>query len=66
MFYLHVFCYPQELSSLGLPPIFYDANRNQELDLILTLNNMYDLLQLHHFGVGNVDEHELAQLKVSC
>lgn len=65
MFYLSVLCCPQELSSLGLPSIFYDSNRNQELDIILTLNNMYDLLQLHHFAVGSVDEHEVAQLKVS-
>ncbi|KAK3561801.1 hypothetical protein QTP86_014381 [Hemibagrus guttatus] len=53
----------KELSSLGLPAIFYDSNRNQELDIILTLNNMYDLLQLHHFAVENVDEHEMARLK---
>ncbi|KAB5559414.1 hypothetical protein PHYPO_G00028750 [Pangasianodon hypophthalmus] len=50
----------KELSSLGLPSIFYDSNRNQELDIISTLNNMYDLLQFHHVAV---DEHEVAQLK---
>lgn len=50
---------------MGLPSIFYDSNRNQEIDIILTLNNMYDLLQLHHFAVGSVDESEVAQLKVS-
>ncbi|XP_060796595.1 afadin- and alpha-actinin-binding protein-like [Neoarius graeffei] len=53
----------KELSSLGLPSIFYDSNRNQELDIILILNNMYELLQLHHFVVGSEDEHEVAQLK---
>ncbi|XP_047658539.1 afadin- and alpha-actinin-binding protein-like isoform X2 [Tachysurus fulvidraco] len=53
----------KELLSLGLPSIFYDSNRNQELDIVLTLNNLYDLLQLNHFAVGNVDEHEAARLK---
>ncbi|XP_017332908.1 afadin- and alpha-actinin-binding protein [Ictalurus punctatus] len=53
----------KELSSLGLPSIFYDSNRNQELDIILILNNMYELLQLHHFAVGSIDEHEVVQLK---
>lgn len=48
-----------------MPSIFYDSNRTQELDIILTLNNMYELLQLHRFAVGSVDEHDVAQLKVS-
>ncbi|KAF7703647.1 afadin- and alpha-actinin-binding protein-like isoform X1 [Silurus meridionalis] len=53
----------KELSSLGLPSIFYDSNCNQDLDIILTLNNMYDLLQLHRFAVGRAGEQEMARLK---
>lgn len=58
------FFHPQALSSLGLPSTQIDSNRNQELDLILILNNMYDLLQLHQFAMGGVEEQEVVQLKV--
>lgn len=30
----------------------------------MTLNNMYDLLQLHHLDAEGDDEHAVAQLKV--
>ncbi|XP_062868729.1 afadin- and alpha-actinin-binding protein-like [Trichomycterus rosablanca] len=55
----------EELSSLGLPSIFYDLNGIQELDVILALNIMYDLLQLHRCAVGTVNELEMEQMKIS-
>ncbi|XP_072516162.1 afadin- and alpha-actinin-binding protein-like [Salminus brasiliensis] len=55
----------QELSSLGLPSIFYNMNGIRELDVIAALNGMYDLLQLHRRAVGMVEELEVEQLKVS-
>ncbi|XP_017557749.1 afadin- and alpha-actinin-binding protein isoform X1 [Pygocentrus nattereri] len=55
----------QELSSLGLPSIFYDLNGIRQLDVMSTLNRMYDLLQLHRRAMGVVEELEVEQLKVS-
>lgn len=55
----------QELSSLGLPSIFYDLNGIRELDVMSALNGMYDLLQLQRRTMGMVEELEVEQLKVS-
>ncbi|XP_066503611.1 afadin- and alpha-actinin-binding protein-like isoform X2 [Hoplias malabaricus] len=55
----------QELSSLGLPSVFYDLNGIRELDVLSTLNSMYSLLQLHQRAVGAVEDLEVEQLKVS-
>lgn len=55
----------QDLSSLGLPSVFYDLNGIQQLDVIVTLNTMYDLLQLHHCAVGTVNDLEIEHMKIS-
>ncbi|XP_051550337.1 afadin- and alpha-actinin-binding protein-like isoform X1 [Myxocyprinus asiaticus] len=55
----------QELSSLGFPSIFCNSDGTHDLDAVVTLNNIYDLLQLHRRAIGMMEELEVEQLKSS-
>ncbi|XP_050933299.1 afadin- and alpha-actinin-binding protein isoform X3 [Lates calcarifer] len=55
----------QEMSSLGLPPVWTESASNSELNVVVVLNCMYDLIQLHRRGVRTLENMEVEQLKSS-
>ncbi|KAL3047368.1 hypothetical protein OYC64_021560 [Pagothenia borchgrevinki] len=55
----------QEVSSLGLPPLWTEASGSSEMKVVSVLNCMYDLIQLHHRGLRTLGNMEVEQLKTS-
>ncbi|XP_063747831.1 afadin- and alpha-actinin-binding protein-like isoform X3 [Eleginops maclovinus] len=55
----------QEVSSLGLQPVWTEASGSSEMNIIAVLNCMYDLIQLHHRGLRTLENMEVEQLKTS-
>nr|XP_046247310.1 afadin- and alpha-actinin-binding protein-like isoform X2 [Scatophagus argus]XP_046247311.1 afadin- and alpha-actinin-binding protein-like isoform X2 [Scatophagus argus]XP_046247312.1 afadin- and alpha-actinin-binding protein-like isoform X2 [Scatophagus argus] len=55
----------QEVSSLGLPPVWTESGGTSELDVVAVLNCMYDLIQLHRRGLRTLENMEVEQLKSS-
>ncbi|KAI9519340.1 hypothetical protein NQZ68_029507 [Dissostichus eleginoides] len=55
----------QEVSSLGLPPLWMEASGSSEMKVVPVLNCMYDLIQLHHRGLRTLENMEMEQLKTS-
>ncbi|XP_034002062.1 afadin- and alpha-actinin-binding protein-like isoform X3 [Trematomus bernacchii] len=55
----------QEVSSLGLPPLWTEASGSSEMKVVPVLNCMYDLIQLHHRGLRTLGNMEVEQLKTS-
>ncbi|XP_070765337.1 afadin- and alpha-actinin-binding protein-like [Enoplosus armatus] len=55
----------QEVSSLGLPPVWTELDGSSEMNVVAVLNCMYDLIQLHHRGLRTLENMEVEQLKSS-
>lgn len=55
----------QEVSSLGLPPVWTDSGSSSEINVVSLLNCMYDLIQLHHKSLRSLENLEVEQLKSS-
>ncbi|XP_071344035.1 afadin- and alpha-actinin-binding protein-like isoform X2 [Trachinotus anak] len=55
----------QEVSSLGLPPVWMESAGSSDLNVVAVLNCMYDLIQLHRRSVRNLENMEVEQLKSS-
>lgn len=55
----------QEVSCLGLPPVWPESADSSDLNVVAVLNCMYDLIQLHRRGVRNLEHMEVEQLKSS-
>ncbi|XP_059197316.1 afadin- and alpha-actinin-binding protein-like isoform X2 [Centropristis striata] len=55
----------QEVSSLGLPPVWTEASGSSEMNVVAVLNCMYDLIQLHRRGLRTLENMEVEQLKSS-
>ncbi|XP_039984760.1 afadin- and alpha-actinin-binding protein-like [Xiphias gladius] len=55
----------QEVSSLGLPPVWTESAGIPQLNVVAVLNCMYDLIQLHRRGVQTLENMEVEQLKSS-
>ncbi|KAM9797416.1 afadin- and alpha-actinin-binding protein-like isoform X2 [Syngnathus typhle] len=55
----------QELLSLGLPPVWTQSGGSSDMNIVLVLNCMYDLLQLHRRDLQTVENMEMEQLKSS-
>ncbi|KAM4629488.1 afadin- and alpha-actinin-binding protein-like isoform 2-T2 [Polymixia lowei] len=55
----------QEVSSLGLPPVWTEPGRSSELNVVAVLNSMYDLIQLHCRGLRTLEDMEAEQLRSS-
>ncbi|XP_026160964.1 afadin- and alpha-actinin-binding protein-like isoform X1 [Mastacembelus armatus] len=53
----------QEMSSLGLPPVWTESSGSSELNVVAVLNCMYDLIQLHRRGIQTLENMEVEQLK---
>ncbi|XP_034530834.1 afadin- and alpha-actinin-binding protein-like isoform X3 [Notolabrus celidotus] len=55
----------QEVSSLGLPPVWAESTGSTEMNVVTVLNCMYDLIQLHRRGLRTLENMEVEQLKSS-
>ncbi|XP_074491334.1 afadin- and alpha-actinin-binding protein-like isoform X1 [Sebastes fasciatus] len=55
----------QEVSSLGLPPVWKESSGSPEMNVVAVLNCMYDLIQLHRRGLRTLESMEVEQLKSS-
>ncbi|XP_030584127.1 afadin- and alpha-actinin-binding protein-like isoform X1 [Archocentrus centrarchus] len=55
----------QEMSSLGLPPVWTELGESTGLNIVAVLNCMYDLIQLHHRSLRTLENMEVEQLKSS-
>ncbi|XP_029285778.1 afadin- and alpha-actinin-binding protein-like [Cottoperca gobio] len=55
----------QEVSSLGLPPVWTELSGSSEMNVVAVLNCMYDLIQLHHRGLRTLENMEVEHLKSS-
>ncbi|XP_070688783.1 afadin- and alpha-actinin-binding protein-like [Pempheris klunzingeri] len=55
----------QEVSSLGLPPVWTESGGSSEMNVVAVLNCMYDLIQLHRRGLRTLENMEVEQLKSS-
>uniref|UniRef100_UPI0037E819D7 afadin- and alpha-actinin-binding protein-like n=1 Tax=Semicossyphus pulcher TaxID=241346 RepID=UPI0037E819D7 len=55
----------QEVSSLGLPPVWTESAGGSEMNVVAVLNCMYDLIQLHRRGLRTLENMEVEQLKSS-
>ncbi|XP_041646616.1 afadin- and alpha-actinin-binding protein-like isoform X3 [Cheilinus undulatus] len=55
----------QEVSSLGLPPVWTESDSSSEMNVVAVLNCMYDLIQLHRRGLRTLENMEIEQLKSS-
>ncbi|XP_072294298.1 afadin- and alpha-actinin-binding protein-like isoform X2 [Eucyclogobius newberryi] len=53
----------QELTSLGLSPVWADSIRHSELNVVAVLNCVYDLIQLHRRDLRALENMEVEQLK---
>ncbi|KAM9848420.1 afadin- and alpha-actinin-binding protein-like [Aulostomus maculatus] len=55
----------QEMSCLGLPPVWTESDGSSDLNVVAVLNCMYDLVQRHHRGLRTLENMEMEQLKSS-
>ncbi|XP_042339622.1 afadin- and alpha-actinin-binding protein-like isoform X2 [Plectropomus leopardus] len=55
----------QEVSSLGLPPVWKESSGSTEMNVVAVLNCMYDLIQLHRRSLRTLENMEVEQLKTS-
>ncbi|CAB1453107.1 unnamed protein product [Pleuronectes platessa] len=55
----------QEMSSLGLPPLWKESAGSSELNVVAVLNCMYDLIQLQRRGMRALENLEVEQLRSS-
>ncbi|XP_035031718.1 afadin- and alpha-actinin-binding protein-like isoform X2 [Hippoglossus stenolepis] len=55
----------QEMSSLGLPPLWKESAGSSELNVVAVLNCMSDLIQLHHRGMRTLENLEVEHLRSS-
>ena len=55
----------QEVSSLGLPPVWAESGSSSEMNVVAVLNCMYDLIQMHRRGLRSLENMEVEQLKSS-
>ncbi|XP_054459356.1 afadin- and alpha-actinin-binding protein-like [Anoplopoma fimbria] len=55
----------QEMSSLGLPPVWTESSGSTEMNVVAVLNCIYDLIQLHRRGLRTLENMEVEQLKSS-
>ncbi|KAM6922086.1 afadin- and alpha-actinin-binding protein-like [Xenentodon cancila] len=55
----------QEMTLLGLPPVWTESGGSSELNIVAVLNCMYDLIQLHRRGLRTLENMEVEQLKSS-
>lgn len=62
---LSLFPFQQEVTSLGLPPVWPESGGSSEMNVVAVLNCMYDLIQLHRRGLRTLENMEVEQLKSS-
>uniref|UniRef100_A0A3Q3X475 Uncharacterized protein n=1 Tax=Mola mola TaxID=94237 RepID=A0A3Q3X475_MOLML len=55
----------QEVTSLGLPPLWSESGGSSEMNVVAVVNCMYDLIQLHRKGLRSLENMEVEQLKSS-
>ncbi|XP_065811920.1 afadin- and alpha-actinin-binding protein isoform X3 [Labrus bergylta] len=55
----------QEVSTLGLPPVWTESAGSTDMNVVAVLNCMYDLIQLHRRNLRTVENMEIEQLKCS-
>uniref|UniRef100_A0A671UX63 SSX family member 2 interacting protein n=1 Tax=Sparus aurata TaxID=8175 RepID=A0A671UX63_SPAAU len=55
----------QEVSSLGLQPVWTESGSSSEMNVVAVLNCMYDLIQMHRRGLRSLENMEVEQLKSS-
>ncbi|XP_062252056.1 afadin- and alpha-actinin-binding protein-like isoform X2 [Platichthys flesus] len=55
----------QEMSSLGLPPLWKESAGSSELNVVDVLNCMYDLIQLQRRGMRALENLEVEHLRSS-
>ncbi|XP_012713035.2 afadin- and alpha-actinin-binding protein [Fundulus heteroclitus] len=55
----------QEVSLLGLSPVWSESDGGSQLNVVAVLNCMYDLIQLHHRSLRTLENMEVEQLKLS-
>nr|XP_061832105.1 afadin- and alpha-actinin-binding protein-like isoform X1 [Nerophis lumbriciformis]XP_061832106.1 afadin- and alpha-actinin-binding protein-like isoform X1 [Nerophis lumbriciformis]XP_061832107.1 afadin- and alpha-actinin-binding protein-like isoform X1 [Nerophis lumbriciformis] len=55
----------QEVSSLGLPPVWAPSGQNSDMNVVSVLNCMFELVQLHRRGLQTLENMEVEQLKSS-
>ncbi|MED6260897.1 hypothetical protein ATANTOWER_030962 [Ataeniobius toweri] len=55
----------QEVSVLGLSPIWSESDSDSQLNVVAVLNCMYDLIQLHHRSLRTLENMEMEHLKLS-
>uniref|UniRef100_A0A3Q2QPW1 SSX family member 2 interacting protein n=1 Tax=Fundulus heteroclitus TaxID=8078 RepID=A0A3Q2QPW1_FUNHE len=55
----------QEVSLLGLYPVWSESDGGSQLNVVAVLNCMYDLIQLHHRSLRTLENMEVEQLKLS-
>ncbi|XP_061883842.1 afadin- and alpha-actinin-binding protein-like isoform X3 [Entelurus aequoreus] len=55
----------QEVSSLGLPPVWAPSGQNPDMNVVSVLNCMFELVQLHRRGLQTLENMEVEQLKSS-
>lgn len=65
IFFLPLPTFLQEVSSLGLPPVWTESGGSSEMNVVAVLNCMYDLIQLHRRDLRTLENMELEQLKSS-
>lgn len=53
----------QEVSSLGLQPVWTESGSSSEMNVVAVLNCMYDLIQMHRRGLRSLENMEVEQLK---
>lgn len=55
----------QEVTSLGLPPVWSESGSSSEMNVVAVLNCMHDLIQLYHRSLRSLETLELEQHKSS-
>ncbi|XP_061594357.1 afadin- and alpha-actinin-binding protein-like [Cololabis saira] len=55
----------QEMTLLGLPPVWTISGSSSDLNIVAVLNCMYDLIQLHRRGLRTLENMEVEQLRSS-
>lgn len=55
----------QEVTSLGLPPVWSESGSGSEMNVVAVLNCMHDLVQLYHRSLRSLETLEVEQHKSS-
>lgn len=55
----------QEVTSLGLPPVWSESGGGSETNVVAVLNRMHDLVQLYHRSLRSLETLEVEQHKSS-